>query len=335
MPALSLLDYALIDEGETPEDALAHTIDTAKHAEQWGYKRFWVAEHHNVPAFASSNPEIIMTRIASETTTIRVGSGGVMLPHYSPYNVAEKFRLLESFFPGRIDLGIGNNPGTAKVKRAMETTDVTVKTHDQRIGSLRDYLKTGADTPLAVNPMISHQPELWKLSTSVGSARQCAKLGLSYCYGIFPFARPDAVEVGKQAVETYHNHFDASAFNSEPHTMVGIFISSSTDDREVADVTRTIDSWLLGRKQFSYFKRFPSIETAKQDQWTAKETETVQSNRQRMAQGTITEVVNQIKAMQETIQADEWLLMPLIPGYQRRLAALEALSDAFQLRATR
>lgn len=334
MTDISLLDYAMIDEGETPEEALAYTVDLAKHAEQWGYKRFWIAEHHNVPAFASSNPEIIMTKIASETSTLRVGSGGVMLPHYSPYNVAEEFRLMSGFFPGRIDLGIGNNPGTRPVMHAMETETDDAKNHHERVRKLRDNLATGKEGRLAVNPMVETTPEMWQLSTSVNSAKQCAELGLSYCYGLFPYARQDAVEVGQKAIKTYRENFQPSGIQSEPHTMAGIFISSSTDPNEVDDVAKTIDVWLLGRKQFTQFRQFPSIETARVDQITDEEQQAIKDNRTRMAHGTIDEVVEQLKAIQKELDADEWLLMPLIPGHERRLKVIEALSKAFDLKQT-
>lgn len=115
MVKLGILDYAQIDEGSNAQEALLHTITLAQLAESLGYARFWVAEHHDVPAFASSSPELIMMRLADATSRIRIGSGGVMIPHYSPYKVAENFRVLEAFHPNRIDLGFGN---TIEIGRA-------------------------------------------------------------------------------------------------------------------------------------------------------------------------------------------------------------------------
>ena len=108
MVKLGLLDYAQIDEGKSAQEALQNSVMLAQLADSLGYERFWMAEHHNVPAFASSSPELIMMRLADATSRIRIGSGGVMLPHYSPYKVAENFRVLEAFHPHRIDLGMGN-----------------------------------------------------------------------------------------------------------------------------------------------------------------------------------------------------------------------------------
>lgn len=119
MVKLGILDYAQIDEGSNAQAALQSTVILAQLAESLGYERFWVAEHHNVPAFASTSPELIIMRLADATKRIRIGSGGVMLPHYSPYKVAENFRILEAFHPNRIDLGMGNTIGTALVNRTL------------------------------------------------------------------------------------------------------------------------------------------------------------------------------------------------------------------------
>lgn len=122
MVQFNVLDYAVIDEGKSAEEALQDTVRLAQLADKLGFKRFWLTEHHNVPAFACSSPELLMMQILNKTKNISLGSGGVMLPHYSPYKVAENFRMLEALHPGRVDLGIGNNAGTAQVKSAMNET---------------------------------------------------------------------------------------------------------------------------------------------------------------------------------------------------------------------
>ena len=122
MVQFNVLDYAVIDEGKSAEEALQDTVRLAQLADKLGFKRFWLTEHHNVPAFACSSPELLMMQILNKTKHISLGSGGVMLPHYSPYKVAENFRMLEALHPGRVDLGIGNNAGTAQVKSTMNET---------------------------------------------------------------------------------------------------------------------------------------------------------------------------------------------------------------------
>ncbi|MDO4670663.1 MAG: LLM class flavin-dependent oxidoreductase [Aerococcus sp.] len=328
---ISVLDYAMIDEGETPTKALANTVALAQHADQLGYKRFWMAEHHNVPAFASSSPALIAMQIAAQTKQIHVGSGGVMLPHYSPLTVAENFRVLEAYYPGRVDLGMGNNPGTRLVKRALHDGTFEGSDYLDAIATVKDYLETAgpiATTDVAAQPEVDRVPEMWMLSTSVANAIQCAKLGISYCYGLFPYAREDGIEVGKAAVKAYREHFQPSASQKAPHTMAAIFVTVAEDDETAKQLTMALDWWLLGRDDFSYFKQFPSLETGAHYSATASEQKQALANRTRMAHGTIKEVTDQLSTLMTTIAADELLVMPLIPGIERRKQALTLLKAA-------
>ena len=181
MVKLSVLDYALIDEGKDAQKALQDSVTLAKLADRLGFKRIWFTEHHNVPAFACSSPELLMMHTLAQTNHIRVGSGGVMLPHYRPYKIAEHFRMMAALYPNRIDLGIGNNPGTTMVKQALDGINPTYDSYDESISLLRDYLtikdKPSAHT-LGVQPHIDHFPEMWLLSSSATSAKIAAELGI-------------------------------------------------------------------------------------------------------------------------------------------------------------
>ncbi len=148
MVKLSVLDYALIDEGKDAQKALQDSVTLAKLADRLGFKRIWFTVHHNVPAFACSSPELLMMHTLAQTNHIRVGSGGVMLPHYRPYKIAEHFRMMAALYPNRIDLGIGNNPGTTMVKQALDGINPTYDSYDESISLLRDYL-TIKDKPSA------------------------------------------------------------------------------------------------------------------------------------------------------------------------------------------
>src|SRR3984885_3085457 len=177
MLRLSILDQSIVPKGSTPSQAIANTIQLAKNAEQWGFHRFWVSEHHNSSMIAGSAPELLMVRLASETSTIRIGSGGIMLPNHSALKVAENFRLLEALYPGRIDLGIGRAPGgdrlTAQLLNPTNTFDP--QEYIRQIKDLYDFL---SDTPGPGNyegkiraiPRIDTQPELWMLTSSGESA---------------------------------------------------------------------------------------------------------------------------------------------------------------------
>lgn len=186
---LSILDYALIDEGKDAEQALQDTTRLAKLADQLGYHRFWLTEHHDVPAFAGSSPELLMLHLLNHTESIKLGSGGVMLPHYSPFKVAEQFKMLEALHPGRVDLGIGNNPGTTVVKRAMDEDKSAYLDYAQSIEDLRHYLTSPPEEQrvgkVIAQPQLSRHPEMWLLSTSQRSAKLAAMQGMGYTLGTF------------------------------------------------------------------------------------------------------------------------------------------------------
>ena len=163
----NILDYAMIDEGKDATQALQDTTRLAKLADDLGYKRFWLTEHHDVPAFASGSPELLMMHLLGETKRIKLGSGGVMLPHYSPFKVAENFKMLEALHPGRVDLGIGNNPGTAVVKRAMDEDKRDYLDYAQSIEDIRHYLTQAPEEQrvgqVISQPHLSRHPEMWLL----------------------------------------------------------------------------------------------------------------------------------------------------------------------------
>lgn len=206
MVKLSVLDYALIDEGKDAQKALQDSVTLAKLADRLGFKRIWFTEHHNVPAFACSSPELMMMHVLSQTSQIRVGSGGVMLPHYRPYKIAEHFRMMAALYPNRIDLGIGNNPGTTMVKQALDGIDPTYDSYDESISLLRDYLtikdKPSAHT-LGVQPHIGHFPEMWLLSSSPSSAKIAAELGIGLSVGTFLLPDINAIHAAKDNIDIY------------------------------------------------------------------------------------------------------------------------------------
>ncbi len=188
---LSILDQAPVSKGESPVTTLQHSVELAQLSEQWGYKRYWFAEHHSTKGLASTAPEIMIARIAAQTNTIRVGSGGVLLPQYSPFKVAETFRQLEALYPNRIDLGVGRSPGgTTKTRLAL--TDGVKKSLTEFNRQLQDvsYFLTDSlppDHPYAgikAAPLIGTAPELWVLGLGENSARRAAHQGLDMYLGI-------------------------------------------------------------------------------------------------------------------------------------------------------
>lgn len=334
MVDLGILDYAQIDEGSNPVQALNESVELAQHVEKLGFTRFWVAEHHDVPAFASSSPEMIMMRLLDQTESIRIGSGGVMLPHYAPLKVAENFKVLQAFHPGRVDLGIGNTKGTRAVFEALNERKSGRFDYEGAIKDLQGFLRN--DLPedhrhqgLSANPDIDQVPQMWVLSSSVNSAKMAARLGVGYAFGIFPYASRDRLEVGKEACRVYREEFQPSEFLSEPKVTVAPFLTVSEDKDQALAYAEALDLWLLGKDNFAELPAFPSVETARQYEYSDEDREIVKRNRTRMVTGDLEEVISQLEDIAESMVADELLLIPLMPNLEARKNAATLLANHF------
>lgn len=336
MVKLNVLDYAQIDEGSHSVQAVRESVELARHAEDLGYHRFWVAEHHDVPAFGSSSPELLMMHLADHTEHIRIGSGGVMLPHYSPYKVAENFKLLEAAHPHRIDLGIGNTAGTQVVKEALNELRTRRFGYKTAISDVIHYLSEDKDPDfrfrdLEARPLIDSQPDMWLLSTSVSNAKLAARLGIGYCFGLFPYASGDKLEVGREACRVYREEFQPSDVLSEPRVMFSMFATAGRDDDHAEALAKSIDLWMLGQEDFSKFKQIPSIETAGQYQLSAAEKRRIEANRSRLIVGGPESIRQQLDIYIEAFQADELLMCTIMPGIENRKKGLEVLAQAFDM----
>jgi len=226
---LSLLDLSPIPEGQTAADALRNTIDLAKHAERQGYHRFWLAEHHNMPGIASSATAVMIGQVAAATSTIRVGSGGVMLPNHAPLMVAEQFGTLASLFPDRIDLGLGRAPGTdMNTARALRRHMQGGNEFPQEVVELMGYLEPAAlRSPVKAIPGQGTQVPIWILGSSTGGAQVAAYLGLPYA-----FASHFAPQMINEALHIYRSHFRPSDNLAEPYVMVAAGLYAADTDEE-------------------------------------------------------------------------------------------------------
>ena len=337
MVKLNVLDYAVIDEGRSPADALKESVRLAQKAEALGFNRFWMAEHHDVHAFASSSPEMMMMHILGNTSSIRLGSGGVMIPHYSPLKVAENFRVMENLYPGRVDLGIGNTLGTPAVNKSMNEMRPRKQRYEENISDIKKYVTNTDDeahrfNEVAANPTGETNPEMWVLSTSVRTAELAARQGIGYTFGLFPHASKDKTAVGQEAARVYREKFIPSAVMEKPLVMVSPFVVIADTDDEAKELAKSLDLWLLGKMNFSEFERFPSVETAEKYTYTVGELEKLSANRSRMIIGDAGSVKEQLNELANTFDADELLLIPLIPGAGNRQRALELISSEFQLK---
>jgi luciferase family oxidoreductase group 1 len=227
----SLLDLAPVPEGQTAADALRNTIDLAKHAEQQGYHRFWLAEHHNMPGIASSATAVMIGQVAAVTSTIRVGSGGVMLPNHAPLMVAEQFGTLASLFPDRIDLGLGRAPGTdMNTARALRRHMQGGNEFPQEVVELMGYLEPAAlRSPVKAIPGQGTRVPIWILGSSTGGAQVAAYLGLPYA-----FASHFAPQMIHEALHIYRSHFRPSEYLADPYVMVaaGLYAADTDDEAQ-------------------------------------------------------------------------------------------------------
>jgi luciferase family oxidoreductase group 1 len=230
MVPFSILDLSPIVEGGTAAQALARSLDLARHAEKWGYRRIWVAEHHNMPGIASAATAVVIGHLAAGTSTIRIGSGGVMLPNHAPLAVAEQFGTLESLFPGRIDLGLGRAPGTDPVAaRALRRGRAeSADTFPQDVMELQAYFRpTAPGQALRAVPGAGLSVPIWLLGSSLFSAQLAAALGLP-----FAFASHFAPDLLGEALDAYRGAFQPSADLRKPYSMAAVAVYAADSDAQ-------------------------------------------------------------------------------------------------------
>jgi luciferase family oxidoreductase group 1 len=242
MVPLSILDLAPITQGSDAATALRHSLDLARHAERWGFKRFWVAEHHNMPGIASAATSIVIAHVAQGTSTIRVGAGGIMLPNHAPLVVAEQFGTLESLFPGRIDLGLGRAPGTDQttavaLRRALASNP---DLFPQDVLELMAYFNADDGQRVRAVPGAGLRVPIYILGSSLFGAQVAAAFGLP-----FAFASHFAAQQMIPAVRIYRERFKPSAERARPSVMLGINIIAADTDAEARLLATS------GRKSFA------------------------------------------------------------------------------------
>ncbi|WP_203334807.1 LLM class flavin-dependent oxidoreductase [Planococcus beigongshangi] len=332
MISLSILDYSPIDEGAAAGEALRQTTALAQLADGLGFKRYWVAEHHQVFSVAGSSPEMLMMHLAGATKRIRIGSGGVMLPHYSSYKVAENFRVLEALHPGRIDLGIGRSRSYRLVNKALNESKGIPVSYEQQIADIQKYFTDDTESEhrfqkLRATPVSETAPEMWVLGTGEGSAKVAAETGAGYVYA--HFAKP--LQSSARLFRSYEDTFQPSKLQNAPKTMVSIFAVIGETEEEAAELANAFDLWLLFIESDTPPPYYPSVETAKQRGFSASEMEKVERNRKRMLVGTAAEVKRQIEEIAEIFQTDEILVIPNVAGAEKRMKGIRLLAEAFRL----
>ncbi|GAB4074021.1 LLM class flavin-dependent oxidoreductase [Barrientosiimonas marina] len=329
---LSVLDQAPISRDSTPEEALNNTLKLAAETEKLGYTRYWVAEHHNTNGLASVSPEILLTRIASYTNTIRVGSGGVLLPQYSPYKVSENFKMIEGLFPDRIDLGIGRSPGGSQDTR-MALTDGEAKDMSEfprQLQDLQGFLhntlpKDHRYRLVKASPRTNSVPPMWVLGLSERGAQNAAEIGAGFVFG--HFINPDH---GEEALQTYRQAFKPSENIARPTSAVCIFVVCADTEEAAEELALSQDKWLLNVGKGADTK-VPSIEEVKKRTFRQEELQEMQKNRRRCVIGTPDQVKMELERLSDIYQTDEFMIITNIYDFSAKVHSYRLLAEAFDL----
>ncbi|MEO8134072.1 MAG: LLM class flavin-dependent oxidoreductase [Betaproteobacteria bacterium] len=331
-PALSILDQSPVISGHSPRQAIAATVELAMAADRLGYRRYWLAEHHGLLGLADPCPEILLTRIAAATQRIRVGTGGIMLPYYSPFKVAEVFRMLEALFPGRIDLGVGRAPGgdmrTAQAmsggnyRGAPEFAEQIIEVIGYLGGSLPD---AHPYRDVVVQPAGSGMPEFWVLGSSDYGGALAAALGLR-----FTFAHFITAQGGDVVARAYREQFRRSALLQTPHSMVAAFVVCAETDAQAERLAASIDLRRLQMDQ-GINGPIPTLTEADAYRYTEGDRIRIGAHRQRAIIGAPERVHAALLALRERYAADEIVIVTITGDYPSRLRSYELLAAAFGL----
>jgi luciferase family oxidoreductase group 1 len=331
--ALSVLDQSPISEGMTGADALRNTVDLARHADELGYTRYWVAEHHGTPMLASASPEALIGPIAAATERIRVGSGGVMLPHYSPLKVAETFSVLSGLFPGRIDLGVGRAPGTdARTTFALQRDRSRAMPDDfpDQLSELLAYLED--DLPpehpfasLGALPGRPGAPELWLLGSSPQSAVWAAQLGIGYSFA--DFINPGGAEIA----QVYRDRFTAGERLPKPRLSVAVWAIAADTDEEAQRLASSSRMSMTLLRQGRLIEVPPPDKALRFLEQSGTPPASSRGGGRRAVIGSAEKVRAGIEEVAEQYGAEEVMVVTITYDHEARRRSYELIAEAFGL----
>jgi luciferase family oxidoreductase group 1 len=328
--SLSVLDLASVYEGMSHSEALAQTIQTAKVADELGYNRFWVAEHHGMPAVASSAPAVLIGAIASATKRIRVGSGGVMLPNHSSLVIAEQFGTLVALHGDRIDLGLGRAPGTDQLTASILRRNLGAETVDDFPNQVVELLaffgsipplENGVGAQPAAHPGLGDAPQMWLLGSSGFSAQLAGMLGLPFAFA-HHFAGGDNTPA---AFQLYRDSFEASSVLAEPHSMVAVAALVADSQAEADRLALPNGLYFSRLRSGARPGRIPTLAEAEAYDWSAAELEFVRARNSQQAVGDRAHVTARLESLAESTRADEIIVVPQGPDLETKLRTLRDL----------
>jgi luciferase family oxidoreductase group 1 len=341
MIKLSVLDQSPVSDGYTPADALRNTIELARLADKLGYERYWIAEHHAIVTLASPAPEILIARLGAETSNIRIGSGGVLLPHYSPLKVAENFRMLHAMYPGRIDLGIGRAPGGSGLEafalRRERSDRPQNDDFEEQLLELLAFLhhEFPSDHPFArikVSPEMPGAPEVWLLGSSPWSSALAAKWGLPYAFAHFI-----SPEETTPAVEYYRSNFAPSKRLDRPRAIVALGVICADTEAEAKRLYTSTELHI--RRIRLQGKRLP-VPTPEQ---AIAELGNIAFGNDLVVRGTgewpryivgaPEQVREELERMASHLQVEELMIIAVLHDYQARIRSYQLIAEALNLRS--
>ena len=321
---LSILELVRVTQETDARGALDNARDLAAHAEEWGYRRIWVAEHHNMPGIASAATSVVLAHIAAGSKHIRVGAGGIMLPNHAPYVIAEQFGTLARLYPGRVDLGLGRAPGTDQLTlRALRRTNESADRFPQDVLGLQAFLApVGPDQRIQAVPAAGTEVPLWILGSSTFGAMLAAELGLPYA-----FASHFAPEMLLPALEVYRDRFKPSGQFDRPYAMVGVNVVAAPTDEEARHLATT--------QQMSFANIFrgarglsqPPIDDI-ESYWSPMEKQQAMRMLARSIIGSPQTVREGLEALVAETGADELIIVSDVYDHQKRLRSFKLIAEA-------
>ena len=335
MVPLSILDLSPVADGSSGAVSLRNSLDLARLADRLGFTRYWVAEHHNLPSIASSAPDIMIGQIAAATQHMRVGSGGVMLPNHAPLMVAERFKVLEALFPGRIDLGLGRAPGTDPVTSYALRRRQDAGGEDDFLQRFQELLLFESNGFPEGHPFRSVRampddvalPPIWLLGSSGYSAQLAAMVGTGFAFA-HHFAEHDAIE----QMLSYRDQFKPSAARATPYAILACAAICADGEAEAERLASTLDLNFVRRRRGEYLP-LASPQEAAAYPYSPAERALIARNRARLFVGTQATVLERLSAMIAATKADEVMVTTMIYDHAARRRSYELLAEAFGLRA--
>jgi luciferase family oxidoreductase group 1 len=333
---LSVLDLSPVVTGASGADSLRNSLDLAQLADRLGYTRYWVAEHHNLPSVASSAPEIMIGQIAAVTKHMRIGSGGVMLPNHAPLMVAERFKVLEALFPGRIDLGLGRAPGTDQItslalRRRQDTSneqdDFLDRFQEMILFETKGFPANHPFSKVAAMPTGVPLPPIWLLGSSDYSAQLAAQVGAGFSFAYHFSDFPPEIPM-----LAYRNAFKPSAWRDTPYAILGV-AAICADTQAEADRMATSADLHFARRAVGQYGPLESPEVAAAWPYTPIDRQRIEHNRRRLIAGSAAQVHERIAALADVTQADEVMITTMVFDHAARKHSYELLAREFGLAA--